>query len=95
METDHDVAQYRLVRVDWIDSNGSRDSWVPLEAVRDVSPMDVHSVGWLVHEDDVSIVLVPHFASDSVAGDFRIPKVAITSMRDLVQRGPPRSKKKP
>ena len=85
MENDHDVAQYRLVRVDWIDSNGSRDGWVPLETVRDVSPMDVHSVGWVVHEDEVSIVLVPHFAVGvSVAGDFRIPRVAITSIIDLV-----------
>ena len=81
---------YRLVRVEWIDSVSTKGGpWLHLEDVVAKTDMLCVSVGWIVFQDDVSIVLVAHFTSHKqVCGDFRIPSRAILEIRDIATVAP-------
>ena len=76
----------RLVLVDWIDSRGVGTDWEfftdPLTTKP--KPCYIKSVGWLAHEDDECVVVIPHVADDKQGcGDMTIPKIAIKRMSDL------------
>ena len=71
-------------KIDWVDSYGSAPSWERLGEI-DSSVLVCQSVGWVVHEDDESVVIAPHRALETehtdsqVSGHMTIPKVAIRS----------------
>ena len=79
-----DISQFRLVRVDWIDSQG-KDGWNSLSSIKERCSLQCFSAGWLVSEDADSVVIVPHFGHECGMGDLRIPKVSITSMIDIAK----------
>ena len=82
--------KHRLVRVEWIDSVATKGNpWSHLDEVVAQTDMSCVSVGWIVHQDDVAIVIVSHFtAGDQVCGDFRIPRRAILEIRDIATVAP-------
>ena len=79
----------RLVLVDWLDSYGCSSDWRLVESCNP-KVLHCHSVGWILHEDEQCLVIVPHLsdpehpsAPQQACGDMTIPRKAIVSMTDL------------
>lgn len=55
---------YPLVLVAWVDSYGVGSSWRDIggDEISDTQPLRCRSVGYLVHDHDSAIVIVPHLA---------------------------------
>lgn len=79
-----------LELVTWIDSIRHADGWQTVEHYRREAErsLDCETVGWIVHEDDASIMV----AQSRMTGDggcvtevIQIPKVAIVARLDLGQ----------
>ena len=82
--------QQKLVLIEWVDSH-SGNGWRPLDELADAArPVMCRSVGWLVAEQNGTVVLVPHISGDETVrrygtGDIAIPTKAIvkrTVLRD-------------
>ena len=83
-----------IVYIEWVDSSSQgRNMWndvnVVLSGARDNS-MKCRSIGFILFEDDDSILLVAHLSGDCevkmsghCGGDIQIPKCAITKRVDL------------
>lgn len=85
-----EVTGPELVLVEWVDSFGCSPNWQRIEGIEDLKPMRCQSVGWLVHQDDNYIVVVPHLsASDQPhidqqgCGDMAIPQRSILAIQSL------------
>lgn len=79
---DADNAQLRMVI--WVDSN-TRSGWHH-PADQDYGPMEVVSVGWVLHETDQSVTLSGSvvFGDDFQAADtMTIPKVCVVREKAL------------
>lgn len=83
---------FRKVIVEWRDSRQGAHGWKfanSPDAV-DVSPAVCVSIGFLIHEDKESVVIVPHavlghgFDHMQCNGEMTIPACAITSLHDLI-----------
>lgn len=79
----------RLVLVDWLDSYGCSSDWRLVEACNP-KVLHCHSVGWLLHEDEECVVVVPHIseaehpaAPRQACGDMTIAKKSIVSITNL------------
>lgn len=81
--------EYRLVLIEWVDLYGCSPRW---EDIDDCSPSVLlcRSVGWLIHDDPICAVVVPHMsqanhpnATQQGCGDMTIPHTAIKRMVDL------------
>jgi hypothetical protein len=82
-----EMAKTRLVLVEWLDSLGCSSHWQTIEQVN-VAPLRCRSVGWLIHDDKYSKVIVPHVSDDDQAplqgcGDMAIPSKSILSITEL------------
>ena len=78
-----------LVLVKWLDSYGCSSEWQPIKDIN-APAMVCSSVGWLVHEGEDSIVVVPHMSPPDHAhaewqgcGDMTIPRVAVVEITEL------------
>lgn len=81
---------YPLVMVEWTDSYGCSSSW---EEIPSQPPPQHHcfSVGWLIHDSDDVIVVVPHItpqhdeigAEENGCGDMTIPKCSVVNVTKL------------
>jgi len=71
--------------VEWIDSRQIGSGWVLAENIS-FRPMVVHSVGFLIADLPLSIMLAPHYAVEppQISGGLEIPKAAILSKRKVV-----------
>lgn len=85
--------KWPLLLVEWVDSYGCSPRW---ERIDEIEPEVIHaqSVGWLVHEDENVLVLVPHVTRPAFegshhqgCGDMAIPLVAITK-REVLRPAP-------
>lgn len=58
---------YPLVYIQW-DDHVSDDAWLNggEEAAKATQAQSVHSIGWLVHEDDKSYVIAQNIADDDM-----------------------------
>lgn len=81
--------RFRLVYVEWEDSHGCSSSWEFLDQ-HSPSVTVCQSVGWLIHEDKVCKVLVPHLLPSNGeglraqgCGDMTIPTSAIRKLVTL------------
>lgn len=76
-----------LVLVEWQDSH-TRGGWQDLDRIAD-AVLVCHSVGWLVHDGDVSKVLAPHvsFGSDPLQGSgvMTIPTRSVLKISPLAK----------
>ncbi|KKN34461.1 hypothetical protein LCGC14_0793600 [marine sediment metagenome] len=74
-----------LVLIEWVDSHSNGEGWVDIDSF-DPKNTVVYSVGWLIHDDAVSKVIMPHIClnSDECFGVMTIPTVAICSITVLV-----------
>lgn len=78
----------RLVYVEWVDSYGCSSAW---EQLSGCSPkvMTCKSVGWLLHKDAATTVIVPHVseglenAPQQGCGDMTIPTRAVVRLAEL------------
>ena len=70
------ISQWPLVRLRWIDSC-SPQGWHDQDSFDDYTPDNIESVGWVIREDDVAIIISAHVGSSQVDGTICIPKVAI------------------
>ncbi|MBM3597360.1 MAG: hypothetical protein FJX35_04050 [Alphaproteobacteria bacterium] len=77
----------RLVLVEWLDAaGGSRSGWKPIADMGRDLPARCRSVGWVVHEDERLIVLVPHLARDGDGdGEIVIPRDWMQRTIELVE----------
>jgi len=77
----------KIVKVSWIDSRGSRDRWVELEEIKKETICQCESIGFLVHEDNEKVVVMPHYGHDPKqgCGDMTIPKVSIIEIIELTK----------
>jgi hypothetical protein len=75
----------KLVLIEWIDSHSNGKGWVNINAF-DPENSVVYSVGWLVHDDEKSKVIMPHISidTDECYGVMTIPTVAVRSITQLV-----------
>ena len=65
----------KLVLVNWLDAaGGNRDGWRPLVAMTGMSSHACVSVGFLLHQDDDRIVVVPHVSGEQGDGEIVIPR---------------------
>lgn len=85
-----EVTDPELVLVEWVDSFGCSPNWQRIEGIENLKPLRCQSVGWLVHQDDHYIVVVPHLsASDQPhvdqqgCGDMAIPQRSILTIKSL------------
>lgn len=76
----------KLVLIEWEDAYGVSSDWFHLDKV-DREPVTAYSVGWVLHDDDRAITVVPHIVEsgqgDQGCGDMVIPKGAIRNMREI------------
>ena len=80
----------QLVEIEWLDSYGGTTGW---KSVEDCTPdvLTVRSVGWLLHDDENVVVIVPHIVQPDpetriaaqVRGDMCIPAKAMVRRREL------------
>ena len=72
--------------VTWVDS-ASVDGWGPLKKRRKEKPVEIWSVGWIVHEDDDRLVMVSHRADETkeAGGTWAIPRACVKSVVRLKQ----------
>ncbi len=84
-----DSIGFRLVYIEWEDSYGCSPEW---EHIKNCSPepMICRSVGWLIHDDEKSKVVVPHLSQADHpngelqgCGDMTIPTSAIRKIVDI------------
>ncbi len=84
-----------MVRVEWIDAsivgtNTWSDIATTIEHGREMTVRPCVSVGFLVHQDEHCLILIPHLAGwpikddDVGSGDMTIPKCAVKQMTVLV-----------
>lgn len=85
-----------LVLVVWVDSFGCASAWEPIkDSFEGPEVLVCRSVGWLIHEDDQCLVVVPHIveASDRTerqgCGDMTIPACAVKSVSYLTSQETP------
>lgn len=83
-----------LVLVEWVDSFGCEADWKVIEGPAPEA-LICRSVGWLLHDDDKCLTIVPHLSTPHTkaepqgCGDMTIPKVAVVRM--FVLHDPTRS----
>ncbi len=82
----------RLVVVTWVDSMGCASTWSDIEEEMTTPALPTcRSVGWVAHDSETCIVVVPHVAThedhelDHGCGDMTIPRAAVVSVEDLVK----------
>ena len=77
----------KLRYVRWIDSNGG-SGWTRLTALAEYNPVEIHSIGWLLKKDGVSMTLVQSYDArpeGNPNGDnfVNIPLSAVIEVRKL------------
>ena len=87
----------RLVLIEWRDARGGIIAgWRPVSDMRKKSePSPAVSVGWVVREDEESVVVCPHLVGDAREegdGEIVIPRDWVTRVVDLVEAKPSRRK---
>jgi len=80
----------RLVLVKWLDAYGVSPDWISVEDAKP-SPLVNQSVGWLFHENDDCVVVIPHVAMSDhpraemqICGDMMIPRKAVVEIIELI-----------
>ncbi len=84
------MTQEKLVYIEWEDSAGGTGRWTEIEDMIPDQPIQ-KSIGWLMHETDRWVVLVPHLSSEADhpkvlftgQGEMTIPKSAILKQKEL------------
>jgi hypothetical protein len=85
--------QYPVVEIQWLDSMGG-GKWSPLEfsehGIRpDPESLRCRSVGWLLHQCEDCVLIVPHFTNLASTpdgnGEILLPRVAIQRITILKQ----------
>lgn len=82
---------YDLVLIEWVDSVGVGSSWEAIPNKLECDEFICVSVGYLTHQTDNAIVIVPHMhpASEQLGtqmsgcGDMMIPTAAVRRMVEL------------
>ena len=89
----------KLVLVRWRDARGGvTDGWRHI--AREIAGLKVwhaESVGWVAHEDNDRLVVVPHRAGDGLEdgdGEISIPRAWIESVTELVEKRERRARRK-
>jgi len=85
-----DLAQKKLVLIEWLDSHSGR-GWQMLDELQGkAEPLYCRSVGWLVKETKQCKIIVPHIAGEKNGdimlqgcGDMVIPAKAIVKVTPL------------
>lgn len=73
-----DTRKLPLVMIEWLDSASlSGGIWRDTDDVAELKPHVIRSVGWVLREDAVSVLLIGHIATHQVSGDLSIPKCSI------------------
>jgi hypothetical protein len=77
-----------LVRIDWLDHRSVGDDWEAVGTVAAMRPLLVHSVGWLLFEDENCVTLVPTWYAiageeDTTHGSICIVKQCIVTREKL------------
>lgn len=74
-----------LLLIEWMDSASAAGggTWKDAEELKELAPVRLRSVGWVLREDKESVVLVGHIAESQCSGDLCIPKKAIVKRRVL------------
>lgn len=79
----------KLVYVEWEDSYGCSSRWEPIDGVKPEAVI-TQSVGWLIHRDKKTAVIVPHIVTvgneKQGCGDMTIPTACIRRMVPINQR---------
>jgi hypothetical protein len=85
----------RLVLIEWLDATGgTRAGWKPVADMKRDLPHKCRSVGWIIHEDDDRVVIVPHMTGDGDGdGELTIPRDWQQSVLELTEK-PQRRKRK-
>ena len=70
-----------MVLVEWVDARGVGTDWKPVSEMRE-GLCSAHSLGFLVHETDDYVVILPHLLDeganpDQGVGEMNIPKKAV------------------
>lgn len=81
-----------LVMIVWEDSEQPVGAWTRLADFEPVTPMRVHSVGWLVQDDAKMKALAPNVGgadanTAQAAGIIRIPTRCVVSLKKLKEPG--------
>lgn len=76
--------------IEWVDSYGCSPRWENIEDVKP-TPLVCRSIGWIVHRDKKSVVIVPHLTcperdgfKQQGCGDMTIPAACIVRITPLV-----------
>jgi hypothetical protein len=77
----------KTVYIKWLDSTGG-DGWLDLDRVKEKTLNEIETVGLLVKESEDSVLVTMAYDSayENVGAWLLIPRVAITSMRELEQK---------
>lgn len=76
------VEDYQIFKVKWLDSN-SKHGWVFKEDIGDFC-LEIVGVGYLVKQTPEYIILSGHISEQCVDSPICIPRVAITSMEQVL-----------
>jgi hypothetical protein len=71
-----------IVEIEWEDSAGY-NSFAWISKREKLTPLIVHSVGYVHHEDKRHIELAPHVSPDQTCGNMSIPRSAIRKVKKL------------
>lgn len=76
------MSDHRLVKVVWRDIQGLEDTWETLEEIRELSPVSIETVGWIIVESEEYITMTSSLSTDKTFGGSvtAIPKGCIDSV---------------
>lgn len=74
----------KLLWIKWKDSTSQQGGiWHDLESVKDMKPLSIVTVGYLIQESKKHITVASSITKHQVAGDICIPKSCIKSIKTL------------
>lgn len=81
--------KFQLVKVSWVDSRGCSDRWERRSSLRDMTPCECISIGYLIEKNEEVILVAGHVVMEDdndhqFSGVMSIPRVAIHYMKKIM-----------
>jgi hypothetical protein len=73
----------KVVQVEWLDSVGMTPEWEYKDEVKSLKPVSPTSVGFLLEDEPDHVTILQTDSENQLLGRLTIPKISITSMKNL------------
>lgn len=79
------MQEFKSVLVTWVDAC-SQDAWEDLKTAKELAPHEIKTLGWLIFEDDIRVVVSTSYDRErgAVAGTWSIPKAWLVDIQEIL-----------